>query len=262
MQIDVSRFRAAFYVEAAEHLQHMEGALLQLDGSENDRELLNTIFRGAHSIKGASTTFGVDEVGRFTHVLENLLEQLRDGAIIATSELIELLLTSVDVIDALIANARDGAPMPDNMDQVLNALRQANGPSSESTSATSDGRTVASESMAAPNLYRIEIRPSREFFRFGQDPLLLLRELGQMGHLQSVTAIDKALPTLEELQPEDCYLQWSVELETESSEENLQDVFMFLDEGSSFSIIKIDSISQGKRQDSSSLPTPSDERLP
>ncbi len=96
MQIDVSRFRAAFYVEASEHLQLMEAALLQLESSPRDTELLNTIFRGAHSIKGASTTFGIDEVGRFTHVLENLLERLRDGLLETTGPLVELLLTSVD----------------------------------------------------------------------------------------------------------------------------------------------------------------------
>ena len=120
MQIDVSRFRDAFYVEAAEHLQLMEAALLQLESAPQDTELLNTIFRAAHSIKGGSTTFGIDEVGRFTHVLENLLEKLRDGALQTNNELIELLLTSVDSIDGLVANARDGAPMPANIEDVLN----------------------------------------------------------------------------------------------------------------------------------------------
>ncbi len=63
----------------------MEAALLQLENAPRDTELLNTIFRGAHSIKGASTTFGIDEVGRFTHVLENLLERLRDGVVDTTA---------------------------------------------------------------------------------------------------------------------------------------------------------------------------------
>jgi two-component system, chemotaxis family, sensor kinase CheA len=127
VQIDVSRFRAAFYVEAAEHLQHMEAALLQLESAPRDTELLNTIFRAAHSIKGASTTFGIDEVGRFTHVLENLLERLRDGILETSNELVELLLTSVDVIDGLIANAKDGAAVPANLEEVLAELTKVNG---------------------------------------------------------------------------------------------------------------------------------------
>ena len=56
MQIDLGRFRAAFFVEAGEHLEQMESALLQLENAPKDAELLNTIFRAAHSIKGGSTT--------------------------------------------------------------------------------------------------------------------------------------------------------------------------------------------------------------
>ncbi len=105
----------------------MEAALLQLESSPRDTELLNTIFRGAHSIKGASTTFGIDEVGRFTHVLENLLERLRDGLLETTGPLVELLLTSVDVIDGLIANAKDGALLPANLEHVFLELQRVNG---------------------------------------------------------------------------------------------------------------------------------------
>lgn len=261
MQIDVSRFRAAFYVEAAEHLQHMEAALLRLDGSDQDRELLNTIFRGAHSIKGASTTFGVDEVGKFTHVLENLLEQLRDGAISTTSELTELLLTSVDVIDGLIANARDGAPMPDNIDQVLNELRQANGQASGHGATTEGTSATAATALKIQATYRIEFQPSREFFRFGQDPLLLLRELAQLGTILKISVDDKSLPGLEELQPEDCYLQWTLELETESTEQNLQDVFMFLDEASRFTILAIPAALPGESPVSTPIETQSESEI-
>ncbi len=84
MQIDLNRFRAAFFEEADEHLTNMEAALLQLESSQHDPEILNTIFRAAHSIKGASSTFGIDQVARFTHVLENLLDRMRDGEIFAT----------------------------------------------------------------------------------------------------------------------------------------------------------------------------------
>ncbi len=237
MEIDVSRFRAAFYVEAAEHLQSMEAALLQLESAPRDTELLNTIFRAAHTIKGASTTFGIDEVGRFTHVLENLLERLRDGLLETNAELIELLLTSVDVIDALVANAKDGVPMPDNLEEVLKELQRVNGqPSSclSPTNTNNGNRTAAPTVQSQP--YRIQIHPSREFFRFGQDPLLLLRELSEMGTIVNVIVDDSQLPQLAELNPEECYLSWNIELETEAQEQSLHDVFMFFDDGSKYTI--------------------------
>lgn len=238
MQIDMSQFRAAFYVEAAEHLQYMEAALLQLENAPRDTELLNTIFRGAHSIKGASTTFGIDEVGRFTHVLENLLERLRDGIVDTTSELIELLLTSVDIIDALVANAKDGSPMPENMEQVLNELRRVNGQApSETASKATQG---AAASVSLKNAYRVTLQPSREFFRFGQDPLLLLRELCELGTVISNKLNDSALPSLAEIEPEQCYLSWILELSTEQPEQTIHDAFMFLDTGSSYKVEAIE----------------------
>ncbi len=237
MQIDMGQFRAAFYVEAAEHLQTMEAALLQLENAPRDTELLNTIFRGAHSIKGASTTFGIDEVGRFTHVLENLLERLRDGIVDTTSELIELLLTSVDIIDALVANAKDGSPMPDNMEQVLNELRRVNGQApNESGTKTAQ---ATSESAIVKSAYRVTLQPSREFFRFGQDPLLLLRELCELGTVSSNTVNHTSLPSLSEMEPEQCYLSWTLELATEQPEQSIHEVFMFLDSGSNYTIESI-----------------------
>jgi two-component system chemotaxis sensor kinase CheA len=232
MQIDMSQFRAAFYVEAAEHLQYMEAALLQLENAPRDTELLNTIFRGAHSIKGASTTFGIDEVGRFTHVLENLLERLRDGILDTTSELIELLLTSVDIIESLVANAKDGAPMPENMEQVLSELRRVNG-QAQAESVGKSAQAVAA-TVNAQAVYRVSLQPSREFFRYGQDPLLLLRELSELGTVLKIDVDDRALPSLLEIEPEQCYLSWVLELETASPQQAIHDAFMFLDEGSKY----------------------------
>lgn len=241
MQIDMSQFRAAFYVEAAEHLQCMEAALLQLENAPRDTELLNTIFRGAHSIKGASTTFGIDEVGRFTHVLENLLERLRDGIVDTTSELIELLLTSVDIIDALVANAKDGSPKPDNMEQVLNELRRVNGQSQPAS--TPNASAASTDQVATKNTYSVALKPSREFFRFGQDPLLLLRELAELGTVIKNDLNAGSLPPLAEIEPEQCYLSWTLEIATEKPEQAIHEVFMFLDAGSSYAVEAIQAAS-------------------
>jgi two-component system chemotaxis sensor kinase CheA len=240
MQIDLNRFRAAFFVEADEHLQHMEAALLQLESASTDTELLNTIFRAAHTIKGGSTTFGIDEVGKFTHVLENLLERLRDGELTANSDLVELLLSSVDVIYGLISNARDNSPLPDNLHDVFSQLQHVNG------KVHIDSETELHPVQQSPKteeemiFYRVKLLPSHSFFHFGQDPLLLLRELSEMGAVQQVQLDDSQLPPLAEMDPEACYLNWTVDLKTNRDEKSLHDVFMFLDSDSKYEIEKID----------------------
>ncbi len=235
MQIDVSRFRAAFYVEAEEHLEHMEAALLQLEESPNDSELLNTIFRAAHSIKGASLTFGIEEVGKFTHVLENLLDRLREGKLSTSTDLVELLLSSIDVLEGLIANSRDGAPIPEQLEAVFSQLQVANGdaPAPNANAQPALTTTTSSNDLAT---YKISFRPSREFFRFGQDALLLVRELTEMGQVQNVRLDCSALPPLVALKVDECYTAWDLELVTSQPQRAIEDVFMFLDDASRLQI--------------------------
>jgi two-component system chemotaxis sensor kinase CheA len=124
MQIDLNRFRAAFYEEAGEHLENMEAGLLALETSGGDSEVLNTIFRAAHSIKGASATFGMDQVAKFTHVLENLLDRMREGEILPTMDLCELLLKSTDVLSGLIQAEKNNISPPPQVEETFQALQQ------------------------------------------------------------------------------------------------------------------------------------------
>ncbi len=247
MQIDVSRFRAAFYVEAEEHLEHMEAALLQLESEPNDNELLNTIFRAAHSIKGASLTFGIDEVGKFTHVLESVLDRLRDGKIATSSELVELLLSSIDVLEGLIANSRDGAAIPEQLDAVFAQLQLVNNEGSVASPPTkSQDSSSASNQLnasAGQQQYHIEFHPSRQFFRFGQDAILLLRELSEMGTCQNVKLTATDLPAIQDIDPEVCYVGWQLDIATAQPQRCLEDVFMFLDAESRLSIAPTNTLS-------------------
>ncbi|MCA9197341.1 MAG: chemotaxis protein CheA [Planctomycetales bacterium] len=241
MQIDISRFRDSFFVEAAEHLENMEAALLQLEGEPENTETLNTIFRAAHSIKGASTTFGMDEVGKFTHVLENLLDQLREGVAKASDQLVELMLTSVDVIEGLLAAEKENADPPENVDEVISALNEAFQAATGGQSLDGPSGTIckAVNDPAKPSnvtVYEIQLLPSREFFCFGQDPYLLLRELAEMGHLLDIQADSSALPPLAEMNPEHCYLHWTIKLQTEATEAAIHDVFMFVDEATQWKV--------------------------
>src|SRR3569623_303386 len=109
MTVDVSQFHGVFFDESFEHLANMEMALLQLDGAAADPELINVIFRGAHSIKGGSATFGFTAVADFTHLAETLLERIRAGSCAVSAASIAALLEAVDVLRALITALKDGS---------------------------------------------------------------------------------------------------------------------------------------------------------
>src|SRR3984885_4437488 len=102
MTIDLTQFHEAFFEESFEALDSMESALLKLDIGAPDKELINTIFRVAHSIKGGSATFGFSDIASFTHSLETLLDELRSGGMQVTVAMSDLLLKSVDVMRAML----------------------------------------------------------------------------------------------------------------------------------------------------------------
>ena len=230
------QFLESFFDEAAEHIENMEAGLLQLESSPGDTELLNTIFRAAHSIKGASGTFGVHAVGEFTHVLENLLDRMRDGEIQVTSESTEVLLTSVDVLSGLLAAARDGVAEPENTAEVVARLQELNaGEAAPAQSVTA--AEEEKEEQAGPQFFDIAFKPSRDFFHLGLDPLLLLRDLHDCGTVSDVALDDSNLPPLAEMDPESCYLSWTLTLESEQSVDQIRDVFMFVDDDTVVDIV-------------------------
>ena len=80
MALDLAQFHDAFFDESFEALDSMEAALLKLNVGAPEPEVINTIFRVAHSIKGGSATFGFAEVASFTHTCETLLDELSNTA--------------------------------------------------------------------------------------------------------------------------------------------------------------------------------------
>lgn len=234
MQIDMKRFHAAFFDETAEHLAVLEESLLGLERTPDDSELLNRIFRAAHSIKGASGTFGFADIAKFTHSLEGLLDRMRAGDIVSTAALIELLLQSADALGGLLACARDGGPLPPAIDELIGRLEQAK----QGTLVAATPAVVAAQAVAPPTAqdYVVTFQPGRDMLHFGMDPLLLLRDLSRVGTVTEVR-LDKAkLPDLAALVPDECYLGWTVRLRSDRGIEEIRAVFVFVEDCSQVNI--------------------------
>ena len=219
MRIDIKQFHETFFEEAVEHLASMESALLQLEENPHDQELLNSIFRGAHSIKGASSTFGFPEIARFTHSLESLLDPMRDGKITPTRELTELLLHSTDTMKELVAAAKGDGEPPAEMEKVLAELertlaqalpekdKEGNGQQAEgNTEKNGEGEGRPLSDSTVSTVYQVVFKPGQDLFRQGMDPLLLLRDLSELGEMSEVEVDLSRLPDLSHLDPETCYL--------------------------------------------------------
>lgn len=121
---DLSRFEATFFEEAGEHVAAMEQALLALETSPDDSELVNSVFRAAHSIKGGAGMFGFEALAGFTHVLESLLDRLRQGRNRLTPRAADVLLRSADTLRSLLDAARLRGPEPPGVGAMRESLER------------------------------------------------------------------------------------------------------------------------------------------
>ena len=217
MTLDLAQFHETFFEESFEALGSMEAALLKLSAGEADAELINTIFRVAHSIKGGSATFGFADVAAFTHTLETLLDQLRSGQRQVQSNIVDGLLRSVDVLRDMLTATQRKQPSDPALTAGLHAELQAIMKSpAGAIGGADDGRVIAG--------WRIGLVPGPLMMEHGNDPLRMMRELATLGTLVTRVDAGKVL-TLAELDPEVCLLSWQMELRTDAERSAVEQIF-------------------------------------
>ena len=209
MSMDMQRFHATFFEESREGLEAMEAGLLQLEQGDRDAELINSIFRAAHSIKGGAATFGFEAVAALTHVLETLLDELRAGKRVVSGAGIDAMLASVDVLRALLGEAETGHPADPQASQAVQARLNAVLSGKDTPAAAA---VVAVEAPAVePVGWRIGFTPAPSLFMSGNDPLRIIRELDRLGTLD-VACRTERLPGFEQMDPLEAYLAWDLGL--------------------------------------------------
>ncbi|NOU52762.1 chemotaxis protein CheA [Pseudoalteromonas sp. JBTF-M23] len=226
MSIDLSQFFEVFFEESFEGLDAMESELLNLEPGKVDSETINTIFRAAHSIKGGSGTFGFTSVSDFTHVLETLLDQVRDGQRNLTTEHVNLLLKSVDCLRTLL-RALQAEQEPDLAE--ANELREK----FEEILGIAEAPATTTESESATDLaestYQIDFKPKPHLFKTGNEPLYMIGELGELGDLET-QAFHDALPDIEQLHPDECFLSWRFFLTTHKDQKVIEEIFEWVED--------------------------------
>ncbi|MDR6644170.1 two-component system chemotaxis sensor kinase CheA [Luteibacter sp. 1214] len=224
-KVDLAQFHKAFHEESLDGLDAMEQALLALDEGAEDPELINVVFRAAHSIKGGAATFGFTDVAAFTHVAENLMDEVRSGRRPMEKAVVELLLRSGDTVRDMLSLSMAGQPAATAESQALLA----------ELSAMVSGAPVAAPvavKAAAPveaiEGWDIAFRPFDYLLKTGNDPARMFRELEAMGPL-SVTCDASKLPALADMDAESSYLGWTLHLAAGAKRAAVEGVFDWVD---------------------------------
>ena len=239
IDLEMAEIAKVFFQESREGLDVMESGLLSLDATA-DRENINTIFRAAHSIKGGSATFGFAEVAEFTHGVETLLDEMRNGVRPVTSEAIQTLLQACDCLREMVAATEAEQPLDQGRIAALNGdIKQILGerpvesppaaaPATASAPAAAAG--AAGDSGHEPAGWRIVFEPVIDLLRLRNEPTRMFAELRRSGEL-TARADASRLPALDALDPESCYLSWDIEIAGQIPRAKLDEVFDWVDSG-------------------------------
>ncbi len=243
--MDIDSVLQTFFAEAKELLISMETALLRMDDGEKDIEIVNEIFRAAHTIKGSAGMFGLNDIVAFTHMVENVLDIARDGKLIITDDLLSVLLSCRDHIAQLVNNAKQSQPNDSAcIAQGETLLRSLTAWVPTVTTSTSFFPTPAAatpttlqKSAFAHSLWYISARFGVDLLRNGMDPLSIIRFLNSLGKITQITTIADNFPNLKEFNPETLYLGFEIGLQSDANLEEIENAFMFVRDESSIKII-------------------------
>ena len=232
-----------FREEADELLIDLEAAMLELEEQPDDSDCVDRAFRAMHTIKGSGSMFGFEKLAAFTHHLENAFDLVRNGELKITKELISISLDSGDHIRLLLDDKDSNEGLDQESDELLARLSSlvpsADNSSTEAAATADSSATPANNSSDKTQTYRVRINPGEDAFVNGMDVLPILRELRSLGPCH-ITTIACDLPSLDELDPEKCYLSWDLILTTDQGVNALNDVFIFVEDDWSIDIKVVD----------------------
>jgi len=241
----LDQLKQTFFEECSEALQQIEIGLPDLrDGTASD-DTINAVFRSVHSVKGGAGIFGFEDLVKFAHVFETVLDAIRSGRLAATQEIVDTLLQATDVLSDLIGMSRSGQAIPPDHDRECRAALErilhdnSGGEGSEhEPAAPADFEDLdftpvradqldSGESDGGEREYQIVFRPKAELLRKANEPLYILRELGKLGTLDLHVEVDR-LPPLADLEADRPYLSWTGTLRTVVTRQQIDEVFEFV----------------------------------
>lgn len=246
---DLDDFKATYFDECSELLSELEEQFTAIEEGERDADRLNAVFRAIHSVKGGAGAFGFTSLVGFAHEFETLLDFVRNGKVELTDDVVTLCIRSNDIVADFVAAARDGEELDADYGAEEKARFVALSRGDNAADDEETGEPVEDEEFDidfTPVMVDVDVKggetivgegdnwiisfvPLSELYARANDPLLLLRELGELGEI-TVHADVLDMPSLGEFDPFGVYCTWQIELQSETvTEDKIREVFEFVE---------------------------------
>ncbi|WP_425427917.1 chemotaxis protein CheA [Aliiruegeria haliotis] len=241
----MEEIRASFFIECEELLESLQDGLTAIDAGDSDPETVNICFRAVHSMKGGAGAFGLDDLVRFAHRYETVLDEVRNGNLALGHDETLLFMRAADVLSDIVRASRDGEDIDTTaFDPTLKELEAIAGSDDEEDDEAAiafqpmalsllpiealQSPLEVSDDAAPPSGVVISFAPEPELFRSGNEPLHLIRALHAVG--KTTCECDSSrIPALSDLDPEGAYLSWSIHVDADASEPEIEEAFDFVD---------------------------------
>lgn len=224
---NIEKLKEIFKSEVDELIENSEEVLVALEQDVANEDLINEIFRTFHSIKGSAGVVGFNEMAHFAHGVENVLDRVRQGELRISKNLISLVLESIDILKNYIEFYFGGPAVDEEkITRIEASLSRFKGVAEEVEFKIEDKKQA--RVVRKPKFYGIHIELKEDIFFRGQDPLLLLRELADLGEFDSIRANISRVPSLEEIDPHKNYIFYDLVLKSRHNFDEVKDVFVFV----------------------------------
>ena len=262
---DSDEFISIFLSEANEIVEGLENDLVLLEDNKSDEDLLNKIFRSAHTLKSSAGTVGFTTMSELNHVAENLLEKVRSGKLDVTPQMITVLLEFLDTVKLMLQNIVDGKSETEGVTNIeslkakIKAIADGNDPNTAAAAPAKAAPAAKETKKEEPkaekteekkeeakaenngeyaNSFHIEMGFKATIFDNGIDPLMFLNDLRAIGTINNLKIECNSLPSILNLEdPYVCYTQFSLDFDTNAPEEQVQNIFLFVIDDNDINII-------------------------
>lgn len=217
--------------EAEELLRQMEDTLLLLENNPKDSNLIADMFRSMHTLKGTSSMYGSIRVADFIHNLETLYDKVRNNEVDISSRIIDITFKALDHLKVIVPN-----PDFDNEQDIKQHQELSNLILGSMEDPTSEkGPDIKEGPEQVIKTFHIFFKPDENIFKDGTNPMLLVDELAELGNAKVNAYLD---PVAEDdnFESDKCYTSWDIILVTDKSENDIRDVFIFVEDTSKIEV--------------------------